>query len=60
MPGEAERQKEILGVINELEAALERFVVKIGPPLYIAEKDKPRFRYPKRTSLILQVLNDRC
>ncbi len=39
-----------------LEESLDRFVTKLGMPLFIAEKDKPRFRYPKPTSAHFQVL----
>lgn len=55
---QAERRNlaEIRDAIDLLEIALDRFTVKIGRPLFIPEADRPRYRYPKATSLILQVL----
>jgi len=46
---EAEKMELIKEAIRELEAALSRLVVKIGPPIYIVEADKPRFRYTTLT-----------
>src|SRR5438445_7999092 len=42
--------------IRELEAALSRLVVKVGPPIYIVEADKPRFRYATPDPIKLMVL----
>jgi hypothetical protein len=42
--------------IDVLEVALQQFEVKIGPPLFIAEEESPRFKYPSPTSAIFQVV----
>lgn len=55
---ELERLAEIEAAVHVLEESLDRFVARLGPPLFIPEKDKPRFRYPEPTSAHFQVL--RC
>lgn len=53
---EAEKIEIIKAAIRELESALSRLVVKIGPPIYIAEAKKPRFRYTHPDPIKLMVL----
>jgi len=53
---EAEKTELIKQAIQELEVALSRLVVKIGPPIYIAEAGKPRFRYTDPDPIKLMVL----
>ena len=42
--------------IELLEYAIERFTVSIGPPLYIPENGKERFRYTNKSPILIQVL----
>lgn len=53
---EPEKVELIKQAIGELEVALSLLVAKIGPPIYIPESEKPRFRYTVADPLILMVL----
>lgn len=53
---ETEKIELIKAAIRELEAALDRLVAKIGPPMYIVEAEKLRFRYTAPDPLKLMVL----
>src|SRR5215510_5681532 len=39
-----------------LESAVAKLNAKIGKPLFIAEKERPRFKYPDQNSNLFQVL----
>lgn len=43
-------------VIKLLENAVDRMQVKIGAPLFLPEKGKPRYRYAKEDVIIIQIL----